>query len=101
MVSSFKSRVSCIFSSCVFQSKNIISWYFSLCLLCSLKDCFFQCVVSIVYRGDHMLIFRVLHEKEIFVSNRIWPWVFQVRLGVLSLEKLENLQVFCLCLYFL
>ena len=26
------------------------------------------------------------------------PGVFQVRLGVLSLEKLEKLQVFCLCL---
>ena len=27
MVLSFKSRVSCIFSSCIYQSKNIISWY--------------------------------------------------------------------------
>ena len=81
-----------------FQSKNIISWYFSLCLLCNLKNCLFQCVVSNVYCGDHMLIFRVFHEREILYQIVYGLGVSQVRLGVLSLEKLENLQVFCLCL---
>ena len=76
-------------------------FFIFLCLLCSLKDYLFQCVVSNVYHQVHMLFFRVLHEREILCLIVYDLGVFQVRLDVLSLERLENLQVSCLCLYWL
>ena len=51
------------------------------------------------YHEDRMLIFHVLHEREILYLVVYDLGVFQVRLDVPSLEKHENLQIFCLCLY--
>ena len=45
-----------------------------------------------------MLIFRVLHGSEILYLVLCGLGVFQVLLDVVHLEKLENLQVFCLFL---
>ena len=59
----------------------------------------FLCVVSNVYHEDHNLIFRVLHGRGILYLVLCDLGVFQVLLDVLYLEKLENLQVFCLCLH--
>ena len=99
IVLSFKSRVSCTFLSCIFQSKNFFldSLYF-FCLLYNLGHCLFQSVVSNFYHADHMLVFRVLHGREIMYPFLCDFGVFQVLLDRLRLGKLERLQVFCLCL---
>ena len=55
-------------------------------------------MVSNVYHVDRMLIFRVLHGREILYLVLCDLGVFQALLDVLSLGKLENLQVFYLCL---
>ena len=47
-----------------------------------------------------MLIFRVFHERGNLCLVLCDPGVFQVLLDVLSLGKLENLQVFYLFLRF-
>ena len=85
-------HVSVVLFQVVFSNRKTLSLgivYF-LCVLCSLKDCLFQCVVSNVYRGDHMLIFRVLLEREILYIIVYGLGVFQVGLDRLSLEKLEK-----------
>ena len=46
-----------------------------------------------------MLIFHVLREREIWYLVLYDFGIFQVQLDVLSLEKNENLLVYCLCLY--
>ena len=98
IVWSFKSRVSCTFSSCIFQSKTLsLGILYFLCLLCNLRDHFFLCVISNVYHEDRMLIIRVLHERRILYLVLCDFGVFQVLLDVLHLGELENLQVFCLC----
>ena len=56
-------------------------------------------MVSNFNHEDRMLIFHVLHKKETLYLVVYDLSVFQVRLDVLSLEKLESFQVFCLCLY--
>ena len=90
-MSSFKSRVICTFSSCIFQSKNIISWYpLFLYLLCNLRDYYFQCVVSNFYHENCMSVFRMLHGRGIWYLVVCDLGVVQVRLDVLNLEKLEN-----------
>ena len=92
MVSSYKSRVNFTFSSCIFQSKNIISRYpFIWCLLYNLKDCFFRCVVSIFYHGDRKLIFHVRHGMEFCRLVLYELGTFQVRLDVQNLGKFEKL----------
>ena len=63
-------------------------------------DYSFQCVVSSFYHAGHMLIFRVLHGREI-LNLVLYLGVFQVLLDVLRLGKLESLQVFCLSLRWL
>ena len=100
IVSFFKSRVSCIFSSCTFQSKNIISWYplFFVSAL-QFESYLFQCVVFNVYHEDHMLFYRVLHGRGILYLVFRDLGVFQARLDVLRLGIFEKLQVFCLCLF--
>ena len=55
-------------------------------------------MVSNVYHEDCMLIFRVLHGRGILYLVLCDLGVFQALLDVLRLGKLENLQVFCLCL---
>ena len=55
-------------------------------------------MVSKFYHEDCMLVFSVLHGKKIWYLVVCDLGVFQVRLDVLRLEKLENLQVFCLSL---
>ena len=71
-----------------------------LYLLYNLRGCFFQCVVSNFYHEDQMLIFHVLRERGIWYLVLYDLGIFQVRLGMRNLEKLENLLVFCLSLYF-
>ena len=51
-----------------------------------------------VYNDNRILIFRVLHGMGILYLVLCDLGVFQVLLDVLHLEKLENLQIFCLCL---
>ena len=51
-------------------------------------------MVSGVYHVDRMSIFRVFHERGNFCLVYCDLGVFQVLLDVLSLGKLENLQVF-------
>ena len=58
----------------------------------------FLCVVSNVYHDDRMLTLRVLHGRGVLYLVLCDLGVFQVLLDVLHLEKLENLQVFCLFL---
>ena len=88
-MSSFKSRVSCTFSSCFFKSKNNISWYsLFLYLLYNLRGCSFEFVVSKFYHGDRKLIFHVRCKLEIFYLVFYDLGIFQVQLDVLSLEKL-------------
>ena len=68
MVSSFKSRVNCSFSSCIFQSKKhyfLVSFFFVSAL--QFEGFLFLCVVSNVYHEDRMLIFRVLHGRKFCV----------------------------------
>ena len=101
-MSSLKSRDNSIFSSWIFQSKNIISCI--LCFLCQLyilKGCYFQCVVSNFYRTDHILIFHVRRGMGICHLILYDPCICQAPLGVQSLEKLENslLSDLCLCLW--
>ena len=55
-------------------------------------------MVSNINQKDHMIIFRVLHGKGILNLVLCDLGVFQVLLDVLHLEKLQNLQVFYLCL---
>ena len=55
-------------------------------------------MVSNVYHEDRMLIFRVLHGRGILYLVLCDLGVFQVLLDVLHLEKLKNLQIFCLYL---
>ena len=56
-------------------------------------------MVSNVYHEDRMLIFRVLHGRGFLYLVLCDLGVFQVLLDVLHLGKLENLQVFYLCLH--
>ena len=64
---SFKSRVSCDFSSCIFQSKNIISWYplFFVSAL-QFEGLFIPIVVSSVCHEYHKLVVRVRLCMDIF-----------------------------------
>ena len=55
-------------------------------------------MVSNFYHEDCMLIIRVLHGRGILYLVLCDIGVFQILLDVLHLEKLENLQVFFLCL---
>ena len=55
-------------------------------------------MVSNFSQEDRVLIFHVVHERDVLYLVVYDLGFFQVRLDVLSLEKLENLQVFCLCL---
>ena len=61
-----------------------------------MRDYLFQCVVSKCYYENRMLIFRVLHGREILYLIVCDLGVFQARFDVLSLGKLKNLRVFCL-----
>ena len=60
---------------------------------------FILCVVSNVYQEDCILSFRALHGRGILYLVLCDLGVFQVLLDVLDQEKLENLQVFLLCLH--
>ena len=76
-MSYFKSHVICTFSSCISQSKKLISWYLLFFVsACDLRDYSFQCVVSNFYHEDGMLFFRVLHGRGILVTSRTLPWCF-------------------------
>ena len=55
-------------------------------------------MVSNFYHEDCMSSFRVLHGRGIWCLVLCDLGVFQARLDVLRLGKLEKLQVFCLCL---
>ena len=77
IVSSFKSRVSCTFSSCICQSKNIISWY-PLFFVSALQFeglfipmCGIQCL-----SGWSYVNFACAPWKGSFVSSLMWPWCF-------------------------
>ena len=88
-----KSRVSCIFSSCISNRKTLFLdiLYFS-CLLCSLMDHLYQYVVSSVYRVCHKLIFRVRRCMGIYHLILYVLDIFQVLLDVQNLQKLGNLR---------
>ena len=58
----------------------------------NLRGCLFQYVVSSFYHGDRKLIFHVLREREIGHLVLYDLGVFQVRLDVRNLEKLESFQ---------
>ena len=72
-----------------------------MCLLCSLRDYLFQCVVCSVYRVYHELIVRVRHYMGIFRLIEHFLDIVQILLGVHNRQRLENLLFFCLCFYFL
>ena len=76
-MSSFKSRVSCTFSGCIFQSKNIISWYplffvsalhfeGSLIPICGIQFLSCRSYVNLLY----------VPWKGKFLSSLMWPWCF-------------------------
>ena len=77
IVSSFKSRVSCTFSSSNFQPKNIISWY-PLFLVSALQ--FEELFIPIC--GIQFLSWRSYvnppraPRKGNLLSSLIWPWYF-------------------------
>ena len=65
-----------------------------------MKVCFFQCVVSNFYQGDHKLIVHVRSGTSIYCLILYDLGILQVLLGVQSLEKLEYFSILFLCLYF-
>ena len=76
-MSYFKSRVSCTFSSCIFQSKNLISW-FLLFFVSALQFegslipmCGIQCLSS----RWHVSLPCVPWKRK-FLSSLKWPWCF-------------------------
>ena len=81
------------------QKTFFLGILYFLYLLYNLMECLFQCVVSIFHHGDYKLIIHVLRQREIWYLVLSDLGIFQVQIDVLSLEKLGNLLVFCLCLY--
>ena len=63
-----------------------------------MRDCLLRCVVSSFYDGDRKLILHVRRGMEICRLVLYDLGFFHVRLDVQSLEKLESLPIFCLCL---
>ena len=80
------------------QKTLFLGILYFLYLLYNLRGYLFQCVVSNFYHGDRKLFFHVLREMGICYLILCDLGTFQVQLDVLSLEKLENLLVFCFCL---
>ena len=70
-----------------------------LCLLYNWKGCLFRCVTFNFYRVGHTLIVRVRRGTDIYCLILYDIGIFHVLLDVQSLEKLENLTIFDLCLY--
>ena len=98
LVSSFKSRVKCTFLSSTFRSNTFISWCLEFFVFALHFDELFSPTWGIqnFYRVNQIINFRVHRNKGIFHPAVCGIDVNQVVLGVLSVEKFKNLQVFFL-----
>ena len=80
------------------QKTLFLGTLYFYCLLYNLRDYLFRCVVCNFLNRDRKLFFHVRLGKEICRLVSYDLGIFQVRLAVQSLEKLESLPIFCLCL---
>ena len=95
--------MSCFFFQVVFSNQKTLfldNLHF-LCLPCSLKGYLTQCVVSNVFRVYHKLKVRVPHYMCNFCLVLYVIDIVQVLLDVQSRQRLGNLLIFCLSVYFL
>ena len=81
-----------------YQKTTFRGILYFLCRLYNLMGCLFQCVVTNFCHGDCKLMFHVIRGRENCHLGLFDLGIFQVRLDVRSLEKLESLPISCLCL---